>query len=133
MQIDARLIEDSIEICNLTLSQLRLMRDGDVDWFLLIPLREEVKDWCDLSIEDQLVLTREIDYVSRLVKETKVDKINVASLGNLVSQLHIHIIGRLKADRAWPRPIWGTSATRPFDPTKVNFWKNKMMESPWAY
>ena len=131
MNIDSRLLEDSIEIQTLSLSQLRLMKDGDLDWFLLVPLRENVKDWSDLSIDDQLILTREINYICNILKTTEPDKLNVASLGNLVPQLHIHLIARFKRDRAWPRPIWGTHPTRPFDPTKVNFWKNILLETPW--
>lgn len=131
-KIDSRILDDSVELQDLTLSQLRLMRDGDLDWFLLVPMKENVVDWSDLSEQDQQILTKEIDYVCKLLKSTSPDKLNVASLGNVVPQMHVHVIARFKTDRAWPRPVWGTSATRPFDPTKVNFWKNKILENPWA-
>lgn len=128
MQIDTRIVQDSIELHTLELCQLRLMRDGDLDWFVLVPLRENIVDWCDLSLDDQKVLCTEIDFVCRLLKVTSPDKLNVASLGNIVPQMHVHVIARFKSDRSWPRPVWGSSPTKPFDPTKVNFWKTQIAE-----
>lgn len=122
--MDQRLINDSEFIIRLNLSELRLMKDGELDWFMLIPLREDKKDWIDLTLEDQYELTREIDYVSHKIKShCNPDKINVANLGNVVSQLHIHIIARYQHDRAWPSPIWGTKSEKNFDLQRVNFWK----------
>jgi diadenosine tetraphosphate (Ap4A) HIT family hydrolase len=121
-----RLISDSEYIADLKLSQLRLIRDGELDWFMLIPKREKIVEWCELEMSDQKVLCEEIDLVSKLLKSEGVDKVNIGSLGNMVPQLHIHIIGRKKSDRAWPNAIWGTSTELEFNSNRVNYWKSKL-------
>lgn len=125
MDIDERLLKDSEKIASMDLCELRLVKDGEVDWFLLIPLREGMIDWSDLTLEDQMTLSYEITLVSRKLKELDIDKVNVGSLGNLVPQLHIHVIGRRKSDRAWPNAIWGTSSSKEFDSSRVEFWKSR--------
>jgi diadenosine tetraphosphate (Ap4A) HIT family hydrolase len=126
VELDKRLVSDSEYLATFKLSELRLLKDGDLDWFLLIPLKENIIDWCDLKIDDQKTLCEEIDFVSRLLKSEGVDKINVGSLGNMVPQLHIHIIGRMKSDRAWPNAIWGTKSINDFDSSRVDYWKSKV-------
>ena len=129
MEIHSKLLEDSHFIVDLPLSQLRIIPDGDNPWFLLIPMRPDKKEWSDLSLDDQYQLTQEINQVCLLLKEYKdPDKLNVASLGNMVPQLHIHVIARYKDDRAWPGPIWGTSAGSEFDNSQVHFWQEKFKE-----
>lgn len=126
MEIHSKLQEDSHFIIDLPLSQLRIIPDGDNPWFLLIPMREGKKDWSDLDLDDQYQLTQEINQVCNLLKEHKdPDKLNVASLGNMVPQLHIHVIARYKEDRAWPGPIWGTESTSEFTLEDIEFWKSK--------
>ncbi|OUR99735.1 hypothetical protein A9Q84_01545 [Halobacteriovorax marinus] len=127
MEIDERLLNDSEAIVSMDLCELRLIKDGEVDWFLLIPLRENMIDWSDLTLEDQMTLSYEITLVSRKLKEMEVDKINVGSLGNIVPQLHIHVIGRKKTDRAWPNAIWGTSSPKAFESSRVDFWKDQFL------
>ena len=113
MLIDKRIENDSEYIQDLELSQLRLYKDGDLDWFLLIPRVEGVKDWHELDENLQMQLTREINYCCKLLeKYAKPDKINVGSLGNMVPQMHIHIIARYKNDRAWPNAIWEQKVKR---------------------
>ncbi|MBL7663762.1 MAG: HIT domain-containing protein [Bacteriovoracaceae bacterium] len=124
MKIDERLQNDSEFICEFKLCQLRLMKDGELDWFLLIPRQANMKDWHDLELEHQYQLTREIDLVCKLLKaKAPCEKLNVANLGNIVNQFHVHVVARQKADRAWPGPIWGTKAAKVFDLKKVEFWK----------
>lgn len=126
--MDERLISDSEYICDLKLCQLRLNRDGDLDWFILIPKRENLVELIDLDSDEQVQLMKEIDYVSRILKEYSCpDKINVANLGNIVSQLHIHVLARYKTDRAWPGPIWGTLAQKNFDDNNVKTWKERFI------
>jgi len=125
MEIDERLLKDSEKIVTMDLCELRLIKDGEVDWFLLIPLRENMIDWSDLTLEDQMTLSYEITFVSRKLKELNIDKVNVGSLGNIVSQLHIHVIGRKKSDRAWPNAIWGTNSPKVFEKSRVDFWKGR--------
>ncbi len=122
MQVNEKIIADSEYITTLKLSELRLIKDGDLDWFVLIPLKEGKKDWSDLEMDDQFELCREISLVSDKLGIAKADKINVASLGNMVAQLHVHVLARYKNDRAWPGAIWGSKAKSDFDQSKVEFW-----------
>lgn len=125
MKINERLLNDSEFIKSLPLCELRLMKDGDLDWFLLIPRIPNATEWIDLTTKEQTLLCQEIDLVSRKLKETNDGKINIATLGNVVSDLHIHVLARKVGDRAWPGPIWGTKAVNEFDPSRVLFWKSK--------
>ena len=128
MKIAPEIERGSIFIKDMKLSQLRLLKDGDLDWFLLIPRKENMIDWSDLTLEDQSILCSEITEVSNLLKAAVApDKINVGSLGNMVPQLHIHIIARYKNDRAWPAAIWGTQSIKDFDQERVDYWKSKLI------
>lgn len=123
-QLNENIERDSALICNLKLSQLRLIKDGDLDWFLLIPTLPNIIEWTDLKSDDQLLLNQEMNLVASKLKEVCTpDKINIASLGNMVPQFHLHIIARYKDDRAWPNAIWGTKANKEFDLARVDFWK----------
>jgi diadenosine tetraphosphate (Ap4A) HIT family hydrolase len=127
MEIDKRILKDSFFIKELALSQLRLYKDGDLDWFLLVPKRENVVDWTDLNESDQLSLTKEINFVCQLLKKySKPDKINIGSLGNMVPQMHVHIIGRMKDDRAWPAAIWGTKSRKNYQPYMAEQWSRRL-------
>lgn len=132
--IDPKLLNDSEFIVDLHLSQLRLFKDGELDWFLLIPRLDNIKEWIDLSLEDQIQLTKEIDYVSNLVREhSRPDKINIASIGNIVSQMHIHIIARYKTDRAWPATIWGTQSKQKLNDKRVDYWKDIVNQATFVH
>jgi diadenosine tetraphosphate (Ap4A) HIT family hydrolase len=129
VKINERIEADSEYLCDLPLSQARLIKDGELDWFLLIPRVEDAIEWIDLNEEAQIILTKEISLISNLIKENcRPDKINIASLGNIVPQLHIHVLARYKNDRAWPAPIWGTQSENGFDSNKVDYWK-KIIQS----
>ncbi|WP_372651575.1 HIT family protein [Halobacteriovorax sp.] len=129
MKINERISKDSEFLMTLKLSELRLLKDGDVDWFVLIPLIENMIEWSDLSEEQQVELTKEISLLTKLLKEMGYDKVNIGSLGNIVPQLHIHVIGRKKTDRAWPGPIWGTECSNEFEHTKVDFWTSRISKA----
>lgn len=106
--LDPRLKADSVEIARLALSSVRLMRDGRFLWLILVPRKTGVSEIFDLDGEDQALLMREIAVTARLLKiYAQCDKINIASFGNMVPQLHIHIIARFKADPAWPHSAIG--------------------------
>lgn len=122
--MNEKLLNDSEFIKKLELCELRLMKDGDLDWFLLIPLRENVVEIIDLSSVEQQLLMQEIDYVSRQVKKHNSGKLNIGALGNIVRDLHIHIVARVEGDRAWPGPIWGTKPKADFDPDRLFFWRD---------
>jgi diadenosine tetraphosphate (Ap4A) HIT family hydrolase len=99
---------DSIFVRDLALSQLRLQNQKQAPWLLLVPRRAGVMAMDELTAEDRAVLIEEIVAASRALRVLYApDRINVASLGNIVPQLHIHIIARFAGDAAWPGPVWG--------------------------
>jgi len=126
MDIDKRILNDTEYLADFDLCQLRLYKDGDLDWFVLIPMIDNVIDWMDLDISKQIQLTKEIDQVCHLLKRYCVfDKINVASLGNMVPQMHIHIVARRKDDRAWPKAIWGTQSKKSYQSYMLDEWAKR--------
>lgn len=103
-----RLQSDTIEIGRFKLSKLLLMNDSQYPWFILVPMREEMTEIYQLSDQDQILLQSESSQLAKvLAKIYSADKMNVASIGNIVSQLHIHHVVRYKTDIAWPAPVWG--------------------------
>jgi diadenosine tetraphosphate (Ap4A) HIT family hydrolase len=113
--INSKLEQDSIFICDLTLSQLRLMNDSNYLWLLLIPKQESLTEIIDLSFSQQTILLQEINLISNIIKQNFIcKKLNIANLGNIVSQLHIHIIARHDNDPSFPKPIWGYAKTMPY-------------------
>jgi diadenosine tetraphosphate (Ap4A) HIT family hydrolase len=102
-----QLAADTTPVCDLALSRLLVMNDANFPWLILVPRRSGVSEIIDLGVE-QSVLMDELALVSRALKdETHCDKLNVAAIGNVVPQLHVHIVARRKDDAAWPKPVWG--------------------------
>jgi len=99
---------DSVPVSMLSLCEVRLQTDANYPWLCLIPQRNGVREIHTLSAADQQQLMQEISFVSeRFETLTGAEKMNVAALGNMVPQLHVHIIARFAGDPAWPGPIWG--------------------------
>ncbi|MGQ4878017.1 HIT domain-containing protein [Billgrantia sp. LNSP4103-1] len=116
IELDERLVQDSYPIAELPLCQLRLMDDTRFAWLLLIPRRANVSEVFDLDEADQRQLWHEASEVGRMLKTLcRADKINIASLGNVVAQLHVHIVARRHDDEAWPGPVWGQGQPQPYD------------------
>lgn len=91
------------------------MQDANYPWFILVPDRENITEIFELSEEDQQRLVTESSKLSAVLSEQfNADKINVAALGNVVSQLHVHVIARYQTDPAWPAPVWGRHPPRPY-------------------
>ena len=108
--LDDRLERDTLAVIELPLCSVRLMRDANYRWLVAVP-RRAVTEIVDLSDEDQQQLMREIAKVSAVLRTVvPCDKLNVAALGNVVAQLHVHVIARRTTDPAWPRPVWGAVA-----------------------
>lgn len=106
--LDPRLARDSIAVTTLPLSYVRLMDNKHFPWLLLIPKHPALREWTDLSRQDQHRLSDEIAIVSHILGALVTpDKLNIATLGNQVPQLHVHVIARYKGDKAWPNPVWG--------------------------
>ena len=107
-KLHPQLEKDCIELGQFELCTLLLMNDSSYPWFILVPEREEVSELYELSDEDQQLLQKESNFLAMILKNYfYADKINIAALGNVVPQLHIHHIARYKEDRSWPAPVWG--------------------------
>jgi diadenosine tetraphosphate (Ap4A) HIT family hydrolase len=110
-----QLAADTVPVCDLALSRLLAMNDANFPWLILVPRRAGVSEIIDLGAE-QAALMNELAMVSRVLKdETRCDKLNVAAIGNMVPQLHIHIVARRKDDPAWPKPVWGAVPRRAYE------------------
>lgn len=115
-----QLADDTHPIAHFTLSELRLMDDANHPWLILVPRVEDAVELIDLSEEQQAQLTREIATASRALQAAfKPHKLNVAALGNLVPQLHVHVIARFEDDIAWPRPVWGMASALAYSPDEL--------------
>ncbi|MDN3379934.1 MULTISPECIES: HIT domain-containing protein [unclassified Pseudoalteromonas] len=109
------LTRDCIEVTDWPLCKVLLMNDSQYPWFILVPRKMGLKENIDLSEADQLLLMQESAKLSRLLQDVfSPDKLNVAALGNMVPQLHIHHIARYKTDAAWPAPVWGKNSAKPY-------------------
>ncbi|EQC42948.1 histidine triad domain protein [Bacteriovorax sp. BSW11_IV] len=103
-----RLENDTIQCTQLELCELRIMPDSECPWVVLIPKKDNVREIFQLTTDEQVKLIKEIALVSKKLQTTfDADKMNVGALGNMVPQLHIHIIARFERDRAWPGALWG--------------------------
>lgn len=110
-----QLADDTHPVAVLELSELRLMDDANHPWLILVPRLEGATEWVDLDVPGQATLSREISLASRVLqREFRPHKLNVAALGNMVPQLHVHVIARFEHDIAWPRPVWGTASAKPY-------------------
>ena len=108
-ELDRRLAADSVFIADGPLSQVRLMDDARFPWLLLVPRVPAACEWIDLYGGQQRLLLAEINQVSQLLRvEPGVAKLNIGALGNIVRQLHVHLVGRHPDDPAWPGPVWGS-------------------------
>jgi diadenosine tetraphosphate (Ap4A) HIT family hydrolase len=114
--LDARLAADTVPVGDLALSRLLLMDDARFCWLILVPRQENLSELVDLDAHKRAVLMEEIAAVSEVLRRLPdVDKINVGALGNIVRQLHIHIVARRIGDAAWPGPVWGAGAPQRYE------------------
>lgn len=110
-----RLAADTVVLGDFPLCQLLLMNDASYPWLILVPRRADIREVHELSDADQLQLIRESSWVSeRLALQLQATKMNVANLGNMVPQLHWHVIARFEGDPAWPKPVWGQLPAEPY-------------------
>ena len=114
--LDPRLEADSVFIADGPLSQLRLMDDARFPWLVLVPRVPGATEWIDLDGASQRLLLAEINQAGALLRQhfAPIDKLNIGALGNIVRQLHVHVVGRREGDAAWPGPVWGSGARRPY-------------------
>ena len=113
--LDSRLAQDTVAIGDFPLCRLLLSNDSNYPWFILVPRRPDISEVFQLVTADQLQLWQETTSLSRLLKDSfNADKLNIAALGNVVSQLHMHVIVRYREDAAWPAPVWGKHPAQPY-------------------
>ncbi|CAN7649428.1 HIT domain-containing protein [Aquipseudomonas alcaligenes] len=119
--LDQRLQQDCLQVGDFPLCRLLLMNDVHYPWFILVPRREDVSELFQLDADDQLRLWSETTRLAEVLKDSfGADKMNVATLGNVVSQLHMHVIARRREDAAWPAPVWGRHPAQPYTPEQVD-------------
>jgi len=112
-----QLADDSHPLPGFPLSELRLMDDANYPWLVLVPRVAKAREWLDLTPAQRHQLSDEIDHAARVLHQVfRPFKLNIAALGNLVPQLHVHVIARFEDDPAWPAPVWGRIAARPYSP-----------------
>lgn len=125
--LDPRLEQDTLLLGDFPLCRLLLMNDAQYPWFILVPRREEVSELFQLDSVDQEALWRETTSLAETVKDTfGADKMNIATLGNMVGQLHMHVIARRRDDAAWPAPVWGKHSAKPYSDEQVAAIKRKL-------
>jgi len=125
--LDERLQQDTVTLGDFPLCRLLLMNDASYPWFILVPRREEVSELFQLNTADQQLLWREATALAEILKDTfGADKMNVATLGNVVSQLHVHVIARRRGDAAWPAPVWGFQSTKPYGEAQLTGIRQKL-------
>jgi len=113
--LDKRLEEDTFALGDLPLCKVLLMNVSDFPWIIVVPRLANIIEIFDLSTSQQENYRKEITYMaSKMSKLYKSDKMNIASLGNIVSQFHTHIIARYKDDAAWPKPVWSLKSMKKY-------------------
>lgn len=116
-ELHPQLAADTVPVVSWPLCQVLLINDATYPWLVLVPARPDLRDLDDLANDDLVLATGEIVRASRALKSLySPDKVNVAALGNMVPQLHIHVIARFEDDAAWPKPVWGVAPARAYEP-----------------
>ncbi len=128
--LDPRLESDSTSILVIGLCDVRLSKDARWPWLMLVPRRAGITEIFELTPLDQVLLTFEIDLVAAALKKiTGATKINVGALGNIVRQLHVHVIARSEGDANWPGPVWGFGKAEPYEEATRNEFIVKLREA----
>lgn len=115
-ELDARLAGDTFRVGRFELCEILLMDDRRWPWLILVPMRPGLVEWHDLAPEDLVAAAGEMAKASRALKrESGALKINTGAIGNMVRQLHLHVIARFSCDANWPKPVWGHGHRTPYD------------------
>ena len=129
--LDPRLAADTAFIADGPLSQVRLMDDTRFPWLVLVPRVNGISEWLELDGGQQRLLLAEINQAGQLIRaQPGVEKLNIGALGNIVRQLHVHLVGRHDGDPAWPGPVWGHGAAVRHAPaalaTQIDAWRRRL-------
>ena len=127
-----QLARDTAPVGDLALARVLAMNDANYPWVILVPRRAGVVEIIDLDEADRGRLMAEITQVSAALKQlTGCDKLNVAAIGNVVPQLHVHVVARRTSDAAWPRPVWGVMQPLPHDAEEVQTFISTLRRKIW--
>ncbi len=129
--LDPRLAADSVFIADGPLSQVRLMDDARFPWLVLVPRVPEVSEWLELDGAQQRLLLAEINQAGNLIRtEPGTENLNIGALGNIVRQLHVHLVGRHAGDAAWPGPVWGSGTAQRYPQAsldnRIAYWRQRL-------
>ncbi len=129
-ELDGRIARDSDLVSVLGLCQLRIQNDSRWPWLVMVPERPGMTEIFELSPAEQALLSTEVNRVAGALKTvTGATKINVGALGNIVRQLHVHVIARFEGDANWPGPIWGFGQAQPYGESQKQDFLNKLVEA----
>lgn len=129
-KLDPQIEADSIFVCDGPLSQIRLHKNAAFPWLMLMPRQNDLREIIDLAVADQETLLREVRLVAETVKDIyNPTKLNIANLGNVVAQLHVHIIARFSSDPCWPGPVWGGNASAEYTAEELEETVQKIKQS----
>lgn len=119
--LHARLAADTVAVTDWPLCRVLLMNDATYPWLILVPRRPDIVELIDMAAADRQQLMDEICRASEALRaEYQPKKINVATLGNVVPQLHVHVLARFEQDPAWPKPVWGVVPAQPYEPAALD-------------
>lgn len=114
-KLHERLNADTHFVADWPIARVLLMNDTNYPWLILVPRRVDLRDLHDVAPEDEVVFLGEVNHAARALQEmTGADKMNIGALGNMVPQLHVHVIARFESDAAWPDPVWGKHTAVPY-------------------
>jgi diadenosine tetraphosphate (Ap4A) HIT family hydrolase len=125
--LDSRLEADTEPLMWLGLCELRVMDDRRWPWLILVPQRPGIEETHELTPLDQAMLTFEVNMVAQALKQTSdCTKINTGALGNIVRQLHVHVVARCDGDPGWPGPVWGHGLREPYRPSELHMFAERI-------
>ncbi len=114
-EMDKRLLKDTVNLGDFSLCRVLLMNDSRYPWLILVPRCADASEVFQLTAEQQQLLWQETSHVGQVLKDVfQADKINIATLGNVVKQLHVHVVVRMQNDATWPAPVWGKGEAQPY-------------------
>lgn len=118
--LDPRLAADTVPVCELVLCRVLLMNDERFPWLILVPARADLCEITDLAPADRLILWDEVTRASDCLRDLfSPTKINIGALGNIVRQLHLHVVARFDGDAAWPGPVWGAGVAEAYESAQL--------------
>jgi diadenosine tetraphosphate (Ap4A) HIT family hydrolase len=119
-QLHPRLQQDCIPVGRFKLCRLLMMNDSQFPWFILVPEQADVSEIYQLAKTDRQILIEESSRLAEMLADVyQADKMNIATIGNMVPQLHIHHVVRYRRDKAWPQPVWGKLAAVPYTEQQI--------------